>query len=289
MGQLRWSSDPSCQEARYTMRHSLKPHALVVGFLLVPFATIEALNLGEWRYYSPILSTQTRALAPEEADGLLTGFCESPVRAVQGVGPACTTRRLDQRFSDIVDRTFHPKGVIFGHFLGAESDDAAVSGWSAETHPYRWGGTLLLSRRGAGWVPIWYRSALIIDSCERVALPDRRDLLLCEDEDSGMGHALYYLYAVDFEHPSDLEHSLLAKADSFKDDCVSQKQLPKGLRWRADRQEFSVEIDTTEWSRLSTEPYCANYAQRRPDSLFLAFAVTPEGLSRLKSEPAAKQ
>ena len=61
-----------------------------------------------------------------------------------------------------------------------------------------------------------------------------------------MGDALHYLYAVDFEHPSDLQNSLLAKADSFKDDCVSQKQLLKGFHWEPDRQGFTIEVDTTD-------------------------------------------
>jgi hypothetical protein len=100
------------------------------------------------------------------------------------------------------------------------------------------------------------------------------------------GVTLHYLYAVDFEHPKDLQNSLLAKADSFKDDCVSQKQALKGFHWGSDRQDFSVDVDTTQWQRLSTEPYCANYPKRRPASVRLIFAVTPEGLH--KGEPVAK-
>jgi len=52
----------------------------------------------------------------------------------------------------------------------------------------------LRSGIGARWV---------VDSCEKVALPDHREILLCEYEDGGMGHAFHYLYTVDFEHPSD--------------------------------------------------------------------------------------
>jgi len=204
------------------------------------------------------------------------------------VGPSCTTRRLGPDFSDIVDRTFHPKRVIFGHFLAPDSDDAGVSGSSTEGHPARWGGTLLLNKRDGAWVPIWYRSALIIDSCEKVALPSRREMLLCEDEDSGMGHALHYLYAVDLGHPSDLKHSLLARTDSFEDQCDSQKQLLRGFCWRVDRQEFSVDIDSTEWNRVSTEPYCADYPKRRPATIRLTFAVTSQGLRRVEAETAAK-
>jgi len=271
------------------MRYLLRTRSWPVALALVQLAAGEPLNPSEWRYFSPILSAQVRNLGQQEADGVLASFCQTPEQTVQGVGPTCTTRRLGPGFSDIVDHKFHPKGIIFGHFLGPESDDAAVSGWSAETHPYRWGGTLLLSKRGGAWMPIWYRSALIVDSCEKITLPDRREILLCEDEDSGMGHALHYLYAVDFEHPSDLQHGLLTKAETFKDDCVSQKQALKELQWRPDRQGFTVEVNTSEWQRLSTEPYCDNYPKRRPAPLRLTFSVTLEGLRKVEVEPAAKQ
>jgi len=184
--------------------------ALVLA-LSFRLAIAEPLNPGAWRYFSPVLSSQTRTLKNGEADRMLARFCETAVHAVKGVDLTCTMRRLGPAFSGIVDRTFHPKGVIFGHFLGPESDDAAVSGSSAESHPDRWGGTLLLSKRGGVWVPVWYRSALIIDSCEKVTLPNRREVLLCEDEDGGMGHALHYLYTVDFEHPADLRSHTVAE------------------------------------------------------------------------------
>jgi hypothetical protein len=238
----------------------------------------------EWRHFSPILTSQTRSLGSGEADRLLVQFCETPVRMVKGVDLTCTTRRLGPAFSDIVDRTFHPKGVLFGHFLGPEDDDAAVSGSSAEGHPQRFGGTLLLSRRRGVWTPIWYRSAVIIDSGEKVALPDRREILLCEYEDGGMGHALHYLYSVDFEHPSDLTDSVLAMADTFQDFCATQTQLLRGFHWSADRQEFFMELATTAWHRVSTDPGCANYPKRRPASVRLMFAVTPEGLRKVEAK-----
>jgi hypothetical protein len=37
-------------------------------------------------------------------------------------------RKLGRAFSDIVDATFHPEGIIYGHFLSATSEDAVVSG-----------------------------------------------------------------------------------------------------------------------------------------------------------------
>lgn len=253
---------------------------LAVAIMLVGAIAGLPQSRREWRHFSPILNSDTRALEARESDSILAAFCETRVRHVQRIGPTCFTQRLGHGFADIVDRTFHPLSVVFGHFLGASSEDAAVSGWSAETHPYRWGGTLLLSKRRGAWTPIWYRSGLITEKCEKAPLPDGREVLLCEDEDSGMGHALHYLYAVDFQHPADLEQSLLAKADTFRDDCVTQKQRLKVLNWRSSRQESSVEIDTTEWERVSNEPYCANYPKRRLSPVYLMFVVTSEGFQK---------
>ena len=48
-------------------------------------------------------------------------------------------------------------GVLFGHFLSASSKDAIVSGSGAESHPYLWGGTLLLTKTRGVWKPVWYK------------------------------------------------------------------------------------------------------------------------------------
>jgi hypothetical protein len=252
----------------------------ILALLLVPFSVCQALSPSEWRWYSPILKTQTRTLTQQQAGPLLARFCQTPVRTDEFIGKTCTTRRLGRAFSTIVDRSFQPKGVIYGHFLAPESNDAAVSGWSAECHPGRWGGTLLLTNRGGVWIPVWYRSRMIIDVCEKIALPDRREILLCEDEDGGMGHAFHDLYSVDFAHPTDLEHSLLAEADSFDDGYLRQAQVLRRFHWRPDKQGFSVELDTTEWQRLWTGPL-PGYPKRRPASLRLTFAATNGGVRKV--------
>jgi hypothetical protein len=190
--------------------------------------------------------------------------------------------QLGPAFHEITDGTFFPKGILRGHFLGPDSLDIAVSGSSLEGHPGRWGGTLLLNKQGSGWKPVWYRSAIIIDSCEKIDLPNGREILLCEDEDSGMGNEIHDMYVVDFEHPSDPRDSLLARADTYKDDCFNQKQLLTGFQWNPGRQGFSARVETTEWERLSDEPYC-DYLKRPPPSVPLAFTVTSSGLLKVPS------
>ena len=44
------------------MRHLFRTHAWVVAVALVQLAVGEPLSRNEWRYFSPILSSQTRTL-----------------------------------------------------------------------------------------------------------------------------------------------------------------------------------------------------------------------------------
>lgn len=264
------------------MRPAPKTRDFLVAVALAVVSLGAPLDPSEWRYSRPILSAQARPLQVADADGLLARFCQTPVVVLRGIGPTCKTRHLGRAFLEIADYTFHPRTFVLGHFLTANSSDVAVGGSSVEGHPERWGGAPLLTRQGTGWSPVWYRSAIIIDSCEKVALPDGREILLCEDEDGGMGHAIHDLYVVDFEHPSDPRDSLLARADTYKDSCFDQKQLLTDFHWNSDRQSFSVKVETTEWKRLSDEPYC-NYLKRPPPSVPLSFTVTSSGLRKAPS------
>jgi hypothetical protein len=47
-------------------------------------------------------------------------------------------------------------GARYGHFLSPTSDDAVIYA-AGESHPTFWGGTLLLTKRGSEWAPIWYK------------------------------------------------------------------------------------------------------------------------------------
>jgi len=214
---------------------------------------------------------------------LLRAFCEAEPKVVAGIGLECRVRALDPAFNDIIDNTFHPVGVTFGHFLGPASEDAAVNGWSAETHPYRWGGTLLLTKRDAKWKPLWYKSALIVHSCEKMATPDSREILLCEDEDGGMGHRLHYLYAVDLRHPADLGKTLLTRAESFEDSCTVQQQIMDAVHWMDQHRGFSVTVRTTEWRRGSVTDCWGIVATRPPSSVRLQFAVANDGVQIAKA------
>jgi hypothetical protein len=208
------------------------------------------------------------------------------VKRVEGIGLECVVRPQGSRLSESIGEHFHPEGVIYGHFLDPNSDDAAVSGWSMETHPMRGGGTLLLTRQNGQWKPQWYKSALITNACEKVTLADKRDLLICEDEDGGMGHTFHELYVVDLQRPADFQHNPpIVQAHSFNDGCIQQQQTMGQVRWMADKRSFSVAVRTTEWTRFSI---CADLAADRPPAFAtMRFRLTAKGVERVEGVPTS--
>jgi hypothetical protein len=227
----------------------------------------------EWVGHNPSLSSQVTPIQASQARSLLGRFCER--LDIGKFEITCMTGALSRAFADVTDHQFRPQGVMFGHFTGSESQDAVVSGWSAEGHPSHWGGTLLLTQRAGGWEPRWYRSGLITSACEKTSRPDGRNGLVCEFEDGGMGHRYHVVYGVDLRRPMD-QISPLAEADSFSDFCSEQKQTMGPLVWEADHRSFSIEIRTSGW-HIMDRNLCAPAQRRRPPSTKrLEFDVTAD-------------
>jgi hypothetical protein len=226
---------------------------LISGAL--PLLAGEIYRHQDWRDVRPVIQSEVQRLDLTETEVLLRRFCTAGIRH-EKFGLKCSTGDLDSAFSDIVDRQFHPQAVVYGHFLSATSEDAVVSGWSAETHPLLWGGTLLLTKRNGGWAPVWYKNSVITHSCEKVMTPGKRELLVCEDRDGGMGHILHYVYNVDLRKPTDRRTSPLVLADSFNNICVGRKQRITSLKWLERDFTLYVTIATPTWRR-SARQICA--------------------------------
>lgn len=233
----------------------------------------------EWSRVHPRITSQVQTLSRADAAALLAGFCTDEVRTVERIGLSCSTAPLGSGFADIVDATFHPEAVVYGHFLTPDTEDAAVSGWSAETHPYLWSGTLLLTKRDGRWKPLWYRSAVVIHSCRKVATPSGREILLCEAEDAGMGHLLHYIFSVDLTDPVDVRDSLLAVVDSYTSSCMIRKREIERVDWNERSRRLSIEIRTPQWRRISAEVCAGDPAPvKRPlPSSTLEFALSDGG------------
>jgi hypothetical protein len=200
-----------------------------------------------WKERTPRLQWNGRFLDATEAKRLLARVCTGQIKATtvlddQGFGcntPAISTGGENRLPAFRVDQLAPPRPltakepsqiwfngvskVIYGHFLSPSSDDAALAGWGGETHPAFWGGTLLLTKRNGEWQPVWYLHAIITRYCQKLTASTGRDILLCEEEDGGMGHSYHILYVVDFTSPKSPWDSAVFTADSYLLMCREQQ------------------------------------------------------------------
>jgi hypothetical protein len=252
--------------------------------LLSSLLALRAVDLyrNEWRHTAPVIPSEALKLSASEADELLEAFCATKIRAVAKIGLECTTRNLGPRFRGIVDNRFTPESVIYGNFLGPEGEDAAVSGWSAEHHPELWRGTLMLTKRQGRWTPVWYKSSVITHSCRKLSRPDKRQILLCEEEDGGMGHRLHYLYSVDLTSPKDIREGPLFAADSFESSCVVHLQRIVTAEWDQAAFVLGVKTATPTWRTVLPDicPGDPEHGSSRPHNGTIRFALTDSGFRR---------
>ena len=216
------------------------------------------LDCHEWRV-KPQLRSHVQKFQQSDGGWLLSELCEEiTTTSVTDAGMTCKLRS-SSRFTDMHGYEFYPEGVLFGRCLSPTSEDAVVSGLSAETNPARWGGTLLLTRRDGRWIPLSYKSRVITHSCEKLGLPNGRDVLLCKDEDGGMGHWLHFLYLIDFTNPKESREIRLVTADSvgwLPDSCVVRRQNIEKVDWQPESLMLVVTLATPVWKREAENP-CA--------------------------------
>lgn len=164
---------------------------------------------------------------------LLKSVCPGTIVA-QGDNLACGVATPEQpnrawKAPNEVDR------VMFGHFLGANSEDAVVSGATSETHPNRWGATLFLTKKNGTWIPLWYKSGVITRHCLPFPSPRGNEVLVCASGYTGMGHRTIALYVLTFSRTG-VTNQLILETDTFdwrdqtpalapKQDLISVKRV----------------------------------------------------------------
>ena len=151
------------------------------------------------------VSKHRRPNYPPSSGGGVSGSCY-PSRA----NPGCS--RGDAPPGVAPPRSV--SGVLLGHFLSAETDDALVSAERGETHPDRYGGALFLTRQAGVWKPLWYSSGTITDHCMKVRSASGRDVPVCESAYIMGGHRTHDLYALTILPTGPVEQILLS-TDTF--------------------------------------------------------------------------
>lgn len=233
----------------------------------------------DWLVYRPKLRSETTALTLPEAQRLLDAVCQS-IAWENRRSLLCETRQPDHPKPQWPGSRFLPARVIYGHFLGQSSDDAVVSGQSSAETPLQAGGTLLLTRRGGTWIPLWYEGGLLSKSCQKLLRPDGREILLCEREASSNGMGRWHmLYALDLREQGKIQE--LLEAHTFDSNlCWGQTQTLTPLTWIRPRREFSVGLRTPAFAPVP-EIHC-DLPPRPPRLVTHRFAITNDGVAERK-------
>lgn len=97
---------------------------------------------------------------------------------------------------------WHVESVIHGHFLSPSSDDAALAVEACESHSMNFGGTVLLTRHSKKSKMLWYKPGVQTERCHKVALADKREILVCIGSFGGQGQYWTALYVQDLLKPA---------------------------------------------------------------------------------------
>jgi hypothetical protein len=164
------------------------------------------------------------------ATELLEAICPSHVTS-NVLGPGCSDWD-GVRLRGSVPPPRSINGILFGHFLSATSDDVLVSSERDETHAYRFGGTLLMTKHAGRWKPLWYRSGTITSHCMKVTAISGRDIPVCEEAYIMGGHQTHDLYAIDVLSTGPTKQLLLS-TDTFAWPNRAQKETLDSVRLSA--------------------------------------------------------
>lgn len=245
----------------------------------------------QWDTETPRLQWEGHELNVEEARILLGQLCPTGVKQ-QEIGKevsfSCVTPAVGGRSVVVPQRLVDPRnvtsaqksaaaqdiefqwfrGVHYGHFLSPNSDDAALNGWGGEGHPDFFGGTLLLTKKDGEWRPVWYKSGIISRYCRKLTLGSGRQILICEEQDAGMGHSYHVVYALDLTSPTDPMRGSLLVADSYLLMCRDQqKQSIRAIQFLASNRPAEISVLISSGRRRLSESEtnaCAENRQVRP-------------------------
>ncbi len=163
----------------------------------------------------PIFKSDTMSPQLGGAAGLLEAVCPGSVIVGDKVTCRDACRTLPGFNQDTAD--WEIVGVLRGHFLAGDSEDAVLAQEGCLDHASHWGGSILLTKRTGIWKQVWFKSGLITKNCHKVSASDGRDLLVCELEDWHQSFGEQDLAVIDLKSPKGNDDAMIFRAtDSVK-------------------------------------------------------------------------
>jgi len=119
-----------------------------------------------------LIPSDAAKTSPAEARQFVDMICPG-----QAIAMGCSNCPAETSSGDSGAR-WKVRTITFGHFLGANSEDALVSGSGCEDHADGYSGAYLLTKQGSSWRKVWYAPAEKAEDCKKLSGSDGRDLLV---------------------------------------------------------------------------------------------------------------
>src|SRR5579863_9934792 len=121
------------------------------------FLAIVAMRAQPPGFEKPVFTTDTMSPQAGGAAELLEAVCPGQVVAGKQITCRGTCKTFPGGGSDWVG-DWEITGVLRGHFLAPDSDDAVLSENGCQPHVADWGGSFLLTREAGGWKELWFKA-----------------------------------------------------------------------------------------------------------------------------------
>jgi hypothetical protein len=205
-----------------------------------------------------LIPSDAANISPEDARPFVDAICPE-----NAVAKGCSVCPGETGFAG--NLAWNVRTITFGHFLGANSQDALVSGSGCEDHADGMRGAYLFTKDRSSWWKLWYNSRENTDDCKKVAASDGRDLLVCHAWDSHQGVGDSFLYLLDAsQDPSTGGDDTLDVFFGLDDSLGSCLKLPDGNTVKG-------EIES-----VSFAPASSSHAMRITVTARLGKAVIPD-------------
>jgi len=119
--------------------------------------------------------------------------------------------------------------VMTGHFTSASDENLLLGMNGCEPHANNFGGSVLLTLEDGKWERTWYEAGALTNSCRKIGLATKREILFCESGYMGSGILAKSLYTLDLALPSDKRYGKVILVEDSMNACISGATLRRAF------------------------------------------------------------
>src|SRR4051794_27515424 len=119
--------------------------------------------------------------------------------------------------------------AMTGHFTSVSAENVLLAMNGCEPHANNFGGSVSLTRQAGKWERTWYEGGTLTNSCRKILLASKREILFCEGGYMGSGTLAQSLYTLDFALPSEKRYGKVITVEDTMNACISGATLRKAF------------------------------------------------------------